>query len=329
MKINILFPISEDATGGGNQFLKMLKHNLQKRNLYAELDGADVILFNSYQHIPDVIKAKRRYPNKIFIHRIDGLMRLYNTPEDKRDYIVRLANDWISDGNIFQSEWARERNYEFGMKKMCYELTVYNAADSGIFNRNGKCTFSRDRKIRIIATSWSSNIKKGFLTYQYLDQNLDWDKYEMTFVGNSPVSFEHIVHKEPMISEDLAKEMKQYDIYISASQKDTCSNSVIEAMSCGLPALCLRDGGHPELVRDGGLLFECQEEIPELLEELVNNYDKYQQNIRMISMEEVVGKYVSFAEWINEAVIAGKYVPKRIGWIRGNYIRRQIGKWGG
>lgn len=329
MKINILFPILDAATGGGNQFLKMLKNNLQKRGLYAELEEADVILFNSYQHIPNVVKAKRLYPNKIFIHRIDGLMKLYNKPEDKRDSIVRLVNKWISDGNIYQSNWSRERNYEFGLEKVLYEVTVCNAADSSIFNHDGKCSFSTNRKIRIIVTSWSSNINKGFDTYKYLDNELDWNRYEMTFVGNSPVEFDNIVHKQPMKSIDLAKEIKQHDIYISASRCDPCSNSVIEALSCGLPALCLKDGGHPEIVKDGGLLFERKEEIPQLIEDLVNNYEMYQQSINIISMEEVVDAYVLLAEQVKEAVRAGEYQTKRVGYFQARHIVKQTKRWGG
>lgn len=329
MKINILFPISDTATGGGNQFLKMLKVNLQKRDLYAGLDEADVILFNSYQYIPDVVKAKRQYPDKIFLHRIDGLMKLYNKPEDMRDHIVRLANEWVSDGNIYQSEWSRARNYEFGMKKVPNEITVCNAADSSMFNHNGKSEFCENRKIRLIATSWSSNINKGFDTYQYLDKTLDWNKYEMTFVGNSPVEFQHIVHKPPMISADLAKELKQHDIYLSASRKDPCSNSVIEALSCSLPALCLNDGGHPELVKSGGMLFEHQEEIPALLEKLVGNYEKYQQNIEITPMENVVDEYVMLAERVKDAVKSGEYSPKKISWLRAEYIEKQTKRWGG
>lgn len=319
----------DGAIGGGNQFLKMLKVNLQTRGLYYELDDADVVLFNSHQYISEVVRAKQRYPQKIFIHRIDGLMKLYNKPEDKRDNIVRLANKWISDGNIFQSEWSRERNYEFGIKKQPYEIMTYNAADKRIFNHEGKIPFNRSRKIKIIATSWSSNIKKGFGVYKYLDDMLDWDRYEMTFVGNSPVEFKHIVHKQPMTSVDLAKEMKQYDIYISASQKDPCSNSVIEALSCGLPALCLKDGGHPELVKGGGLLFESQNEIPFFLEKLVADYEKYQQDICVVPMEKVVDEYILLAEQIKKAVDLGEYCPKKIDHLKARYIIEQSKRWSG
>ncbi len=319
----------ETATGGTNQFLKMLKKNLQERNLYTEIDYADVVFFNSWVHIPEVVEAKHKYPNKIFIHRIDGLAKLYNKPEDMRDNIARLANKWISDGTIYQSEWSRKKNYEFGMARMPYELTVCNAADSSIFNRNGKCEFQRNRKIKIIATSWSANNNKGFDTYQYLDKTLDWDRYEMTFVGNSPVKFQHIVYKPPMISTDLAKELKQHDIYISASRKDPCSNSVIEALSCGLPVLCRKDGGHPELVKNGGLLFEHQEEIPKLLERLIDHYVQYQQDISILSMESVTDEYVSLAKQIKAEVDAGKYSPKKIGYLKTKYIIMETKKWGG
>ena len=324
MKISIIFPISDSATGGGNQFLKMLKTNLQKRGLYSELKEADVVLFNSYQYIPEVVAAKRRYPDKIFIHRIDGLMKLYNKPEDKRDSIVLLANKWISDGNIYQSNWSRERNYEFGMEKSRFENTIYNAADSSIFNHNGKVEFDRKRKTRIIATSWSSNIKKGFNVYRYLDDTLDWNKYEMTFVGNSPLEFHNIKHKQPMISLNLSEELKKHDIYISASQKDPCSNSVIEALSCGLPVLCLNDGGHPELVKEGGLLFQKEEEIPTLLEKLATHYEEYQRRISVTSMEKVVDEYVLLAEQVKHAVDVGEHETKTVKYFKAIYIVKKI-----
>ena len=324
MKINILFLISDSALGGGNQFLKALKVILQKRGLYAELEEADVVIFNSHHYVAEVIAAKRRYSNKIFIHRIDGLMKLYNKPEDKRDSIVWLANKWISDGNIYQSNWSRERNYEFGMEKSRFENTIYNAADSSIFNHNGKIEFDRRRKTKIIATSWSSNIKKGFDVYKYLDETLDWNKYEMTFVGNSPLEFHNIKHKQPMISSDLSKELKNHDIYISASQKDPCSNSVIEALSCGLPVLCLNDGGHPELVKEGGLLFQKEEEIPTLLEKLATHYEEYQRRIRVNSMEKVGDGYILLAEQIKCAVDVGYYKPKSIKYFQSKKILKEI-----
>ena len=44
----------------------------------------------------------------------------------------------------------------------------------------------------MIATSWSDNKRKGADTLAWLDAHLDIDRYELTFVGRSSVSFERI-----------------------------------------------------------------------------------------------------------------------------------------
>ena len=47
MKINILFNFKNEAFGGGNQFLKALRKEFEKRKIYDEdYKKADVILFN-------------------------------------------------------------------------------------------------------------------------------------------------------------------------------------------------------------------------------------------------------------------------------------------
>jgi hypothetical protein len=56
---------------------------------------------------------------------------------------------------------------------------------------------------------------------------------------------------------------------LTASQSDPSSNAVVEALSCGLPAVYFHDGGHPELVEFGGIGFRAPEEIPGVPERLV------------------------------------------------------------
>ncbi len=327
IKINILYKMTDNPTGGGNQFLKNLKKWLIENGYYAEVGEAGVIIFNSHQYINEVIKLKRKYPDKLFIHRVAGPIRIQTSKDDKRDNIVHIANKYLGDATIFQSQYSMTENINYNMPRNKFEKIICNAADADIFNAAGKRDMNSMGKIRLIATSWSNNMNKGFDTYQYLDETLDWSKYAMTFIGNSPVAFKHIVHKLPIQSVGLAKELKQHDIYISASRKDPCSNSVIEALSCGLPALCLKDGGHPELVKNGGLLFECREEIPELLNKLVNNYEKYRQNIQIPSMETIGNEYVSFAETVKESMDRGLYSPKKIGFCIAKHVAWQTKKW--
>jgi glycosyltransferase involved in cell wall biosynthesis len=329
-KINITFNIREVATGGGNQFLKALRNGFRGLKVYAERpEQADVVLFNSYQFITETLQLKKRQPGLLIVHRVDGPISLYNSPDDPRDAIIQLTNRVLADGTIFQSEWSRRENHRLGFQPSPYETIIPNAADPAIFNSEGKRPFSRSRKIYIIATSWSANWKKGFDTYSWLDEHLDFSMYEMTFVGNSPVVFQNIRHIPPMDSKQLANELKNNDIFITASQKDPCSNALIEAMSCSLPAIALKDGGHPSIVRGGGELFEKNEQIPELLEKVIVNYNLYQNRISILSLDEIVKQYYKFIFQIHSDRESGHHRAKNLSAIAEARLKTALLWWQG
>src|SRR3990167_9624991 len=76
----------------------------------------------------------------------------------------------------------------------------------------------KNNKIKLIASSWSNNIKKGFDWYKLLDERLDFTKYEMMFVGRSPIVFKNIKHIEPLNSIDLSNLLRTCDIMINCSK---------------------------------------------------------------------------------------------------------------
>ena len=307
-------------SGGGNQFFRALNNFISLTNARADsLEEADVVLFNSHHFLRQAADAKRRFPDKIFVHRIDGPMRLYNRKFDNRDHAVNMAAELISDGTIFQSKWSRDANCRLAFYRNKYEIVIHNAADPNIFNRNMENTFSGDRVIRLVATSWSANWKKGFKVYKWLDDHLNFNRYEMVFIGNSPIKFNNIKHIPPLKSEELAQELKNSDIFITASQKDPCSNSLIEALHCGLPAVVLQDGGHIEILGRAGETFKRAEEIPDLLEKITARYADYQANISLPPIEKAAGQYFDFMHKIHESAKKGLYKPKRFsraGWVR-------------
>jgi len=316
MKIHILYPFKDGPWGGANQFLKTVKEYFIKKNSYTEkIEEADIILFNSSPMAMDKIakslfQIKKTFSDKIFINRIDGpvfYIRDRNLFIDKAFY---KFNDTICDGTIFQSHWSKKKNIYLGMKKNLFETTILNAPNSDIFNKNGKKTFDKHQKVKLITTSWSSNIKKGFEVYKWMDENLDFTKYEMTFVGNSPFKFKNIILKEPMDSKTLASELKNHDIFVTASQSDPCSNSLIEAMHCGLPTLGLNDGGHTEIIAHGGEVFKTSSKIPQKLDLIVNSYEEYQNNINLPTIDEVGKLYYEFLTSIYNEKENGSYKPK-------------------
>jgi glycosyltransferase involved in cell wall biosynthesis len=299
-------------SGGGNQFLKALEKQLERTGSRAEHpEDAQCILFNSFQFIEAVISLRLKYPDKVFLHRIDGPIRLYNHPGDSRDYIVNAANRALAHGTVFQSNWSRDQNHAMGLPVGCFETVIGNAADPDIFFPGNAPLRQGARKIRIISTSWSPNWKKGFDTYRWLDEHLDFDRFEFTFVGNSPIAFHNIKTVPPLDSVKLAGTLHQHDIYVTASQSDPCSNALIEALSCGLPAVALSDGGHPDILQRGGELFRRREEIPLLLERIAANYQQYQSRIEVVPLVNVARAYEAFAERIRVDLDQRKHTFKR------------------
>lgn len=305
MKVHIIFPFTDLPFGGGNQFLQALRDRLSIRKQYAKFPSdADVFLFNSFQGLRRALWLKWLHPSIPFVHRIDGPISGYrNSQSIAVDRLIYDVCEKIADASIFQSEFSRNENYKLGLVTTKIEKTIYNAPNSKIFNRNGRRTniISSDQRIKIVSVSWSSNVMKGFETYSFLDEHLDFNRYDYTFIGNTPVKFKHINVIPPLPSEELAKRLKEADIYITASQKDPCSNSLIEALSCGLPAIALHDGGHPELVRTGGETFRSAMEIPSLLEKVCLNYTNYLANIPSFSIEAVADNYLDVFEEVTKA----------------------------
>ena len=249
MKIYIEFSDSKNPWGGGNQFLGNLKKYLIKKKVYtSNANNADIILINSFENFRKVIFLKKKFPNKKFIQRVNGITQLYNNIFDKRDVLTFFLNRHVSIGTIFQSKWCEKNNKKYGLVKKKFEKIILNTPDEKNFFKK-KNKFSG----KIISSGWSNNINKGFEIFSWLDKNLNFKKFSYSYIGNSPIKFENIKMNKPMRSKELAKELRKNDIYISASKNDACSNSIIEAKYCGLQILALNQGGNPELLSKNSL----------------------------------------------------------------------------
>lgn len=297
MKIHVLYKTTENTTGGGNQFLRSLKNFFKSINIYEEnRNKADVVLFNSHHFVKEAAGLKFSRPDKIFIQRIDGPMKKYNNNNDRRDDIVNIANRFIADATVFQSEWSQDQNHLMGMPEKEYETVIHNAPDPEIYYKAKSNKPSEQNRIRLIATSWSVNPNKGFGTYKWLDENLDFSKYEMFFIGRSDIKFENINDLGVMSSTELAEQLRKSDIFIFASLLEACSNSLLEAMHCGLPVVAANSSSNPKIVGRAGELFNSPEEIPHLIEKISGNYNYYTSNITNPSIKDVGTQYLMFAE---------------------------------
>ena len=79
---------------------------------------------------------EKNFPEKIFVHRMDGLQKLYNDQSDTRQDLAINYNK-LSRATIFQSHWAKNKFHEAGFNP-AKSTVIYNFADDKIFNQNHK-----------------------------------------------------------------------------------------------------------------------------------------------------------------------------------------------
>lgn len=290
MRLHILKELIDGPWGGGNQFLKNLRNAWRAEGIYAESPvDAQGILLNSHHNLPDAVILKYRFPEKVFVHRLDGPIYLGRKNGQKLDNFIFYAAGLISEGVVFQSAFSRGLCLAAGMKTPQVESTIMNAPDPNLFYP--KKGHKIGKKGRLIATSWSTNSTKGFDIYEFLDQHLDFERFQMTFVGNSSVQFKNIQLVPPQNSADLAMLLREHDIFITASRVDPCSNSLVEGLHCGLPAVARKSGGHPEIVGEAGTLFKGEDDVIDAINKVADNYEFYRNRITLPNISQVAAQY--------------------------------------
>jgi len=296
MKVNVFWDIKDGPWGGGNQFLKILKKYLINNNDYCDdPTKSDVILVNSKDKLKEAALLKEKH-SKVLIHRIDGVFSIYRGEHEKHnDLMVYDFAKRYADGVVFQSNWSMKASKNNGMSNSLFEVVIHNCSDESIFNRSEG---SGGNKIRLITSSWSDNPKKGFAIYKYLDDHLDFNKYEYVFVGRSSVGFKNIKMAGLMSSSQMSSEFQKAHVFVTAVQSDACSNSLTEALSCGLPSVVLNSGGSPEILRDGGELFESEADVINKIEKVCGNLSSYKDKINVDGIEVVGKKYYNFMKMV-------------------------------
>lgn len=294
----IFHDFAPPPTGGGHQFLRALWGEAEAQGLRVENNSVSLTacacLMNSFNFSAPRLKRLLR-KNVLCVHRVDGPVDVYRGYDGGMDRGIWQVNRELADKTIFQSRYSLEKHLELGLE-FRQPVVIPNAAAPSIFHARDKAAFSLSRKTRLIASSWSDNLYKGAPVYQWLDEHLDWERYEFTFVGRSPLQFRNIRMIPPVDSYGMAELFRQHDIYLTASKNDPCSNSLTEALSCGLPAIFLYSGGHPEIVKEAGFGFHEADEIPALLDKLVSEYEKIQKKILIPLLYNVYKDYLQVLE---------------------------------
>ena len=281
-------------SGGGHQFLRALYRELDARGIELELNrlssGTRACLFNSFNF--DFARLKRfSRPDCLMVHRVDGPIGVYRGFDDGTDERIFELNRELADATVFQSRYSLEKHAELGYR-LADPVVIPNAVDPVIFHPPERREPVAGRRVRVLASSWSDNPRKGAETLAWVDRNLDPERYDVTFVGRTQESFRRVRVIGPVDSESVAALLRRHDVYLAGSYDDPCSNALLEALACGLPAVFRESGGHPELVGEGGLPFREDEDLPEVLDRLVDELDERRAAISTPAIADVADRYL-------------------------------------
>jgi glycosyltransferase involved in cell wall biosynthesis len=193
---------------------------------------------------------------------------------------------------VLQSRYSLEKHRELGID-LRDPVVITNTVDPTIFHPPERREPLGGRPLRVIASSWSQNPRKGADILEWLDRRLDPAEVAVTFVGQAPRAFERVRHVPAVDSHGVARLLREHDVYLAASRDDPCSNALLEGLACGLPAAYLDSGGHPELVGAAGLPFRSPDELPDVFERLAADLDGFRGGIAVPTLASVADAYLA------------------------------------
>ena len=280
-------------SGGGNQFVRALEGELRRRGLAIEENrisgGTPCCLFNSFNF--DLARLRRFARDDVrLVHRVDGPIGTYRGYDDGTDARIAAMNAELAHATVCQSRFSLEAHRRLGIV-LAEPVVIPNAPDPEIFHPPVGREPLDGRRVRVVAVSWSDNPRKGADVLRALGAGADPARYELTFVGRPPEGLAGWSLTAPLASHDLAALLRRMDCYVAASIDDPCSNALLEALACGLPALFRRSGGHPELVGEGGVGLDGPEDALSELDRLAAELDERRTAIVVPALADVADAY--------------------------------------
>jgi len=301
MKIMFNRKVVDGPWGGGNLFVKAMSEYLKQKDYdvcFDFEDDIDIIFMvdpkktdrNAGYSVDDIIEYGSKFPDTEIIHRINECDQRKGT--DFMDSLL-LESNVIADHTIFISQWLADYFVERGFNRE-YDV-VYNGCNLSNFYPKEVYERSENSLIRLVTHHWSDNWLKGFDLYNALDK-LDRDDIEFTYVGryNNQYQPKNTRLISPIHGEKLGNELRQHDVYVTASRFEPCGMHHIEGSASGLPVLYHRDGGGiNELCKNHGVEFYDMDTFFEGLQKIMDKYDSYVRDIdyAYLSSNRMCGEY--------------------------------------
>lgn len=311
MKISLNSQFFEGPAGGGMKFANLFRDYLKSKRVEVvnNLKDDDIDIIFHITPFPFLMRAasysfldayayKMKHPKTFIVHRINECDERKGT-----NYMNKLLVETAkySDAIIFIASWLKPLLEKRGLDLEKPSTVILHGADSSIFNTKNKDFWDKKRKMRLVTHHWGGHYMKGHDFYQRLDDLLSdegfRDKFEFTYIGNYPkdLKYKNIRMLKPLSGEELAKELKRHDVYITASRNEPAGMHHVEGALCGLPLLYIDSGALKEYCDSYGLEFN-EDNFEEKLLEMYHNYEDNLEKIKRYNRtsEKMLNDYYEF-----------------------------------
>ena len=271
-------------------------------------------------------RPKDQYGNP-YVIRLDGV---YFDTENTRGDNDALNAPTIAAveravGVIFQSEYCRKLYQKHIGSTDCMVSVCHNGADTNLFQPKGvsrrrELGLADQDQVIVMSAHWRAHkrLKDGVELFKLMRDGSE-GSFKLLILGRRPdyiVDDPDVIYVGEIEPDQLAPYYRTGDVFLTTSWLEPAGNVHIEALACGLPVVCMNNGGAKEsvLAANGGIVVDADLEwdftpvavynppspnydaVISALLRIFENSEKYRNRIKpaAIAMNTIVDSYVGF-----------------------------------
>jgi len=252
---DVFIPFDYNNVSGIATFMRNLQSYLAKNDYRTKkyYHHARHIFFPVQYH-KSIIKRIRQKHGKI-VQRLDGIWYPEKHPTDHQQRNKDVKDIYLNyaDFVVFQSEYSKRQVFElYGQKPNHAFQVILNGVDKNVFYPGTNTKLSQP--VRFITTGGFRNADmlepivlaldelKGSIDFKLIVVGPVTHKGLMTYMDRSYIEW----HNGVDIGQ-VANLLRASDVFIYSHLNPPCPNSVLEAISCGLPVVGFDSGAMKEL----------------------------------------------------------------------------------
>jgi glycosyltransferase involved in cell wall biosynthesis len=277
--LDIYIPFHEYHTvGGPSTFMQNLEIYLKSNDFIigASLHDSQAVFFPIQFDIAELKKFKS--PGRKIIQRLDGV---YYPQKHGHEYSLlntNIRDIYINytDFVVFQSEYCKRQCFTmFGEKNSKEYEVILNGVDKTKFYTGTHDCLTKG-EVRFITTGNFRNIDMIEPIIFALDELKNVFSFRLTIIGPivnqkifSYLTREYIHYVGSLNLNEVSELLRESDIFLYSHLNPPCPNSVIEAVSTGLPVVSFDSGAMSEL------LYFAPDLLAYVSDDLFQNYEDF------------------------------------------------------